>query len=226
MITDVKKDELLKRAGVKFLPFVGDFYEYGMSFDEEGNLVLGTKEKLGKKVLVLGEYHYCDEEISEEDMNSFTRDVISRYLEISSNGEKDRWMITFLKFERAFYNHVTEPSETKKFWEHVMFYNYLQVPLHGPKMAGMAEDYEEAIEPFFYLLQTYKPDCIIVWGNHLYYNIPNENGTQGEPLNFDETETWVYKIGENKVNVLPIHHPSTGFAWDIWHYSIVEFFRR
>lgn len=71
MITDKEKDNALIKAGVTFLPFVGDNYEYGISFDEEGNLVLGTPEKPGKKVLILGESHYCDEELDIDKMHNF-----------------------------------------------------------------------------------------------------------------------------------------------------------
>lgn len=224
MITDVKKDELLKRAGVKFLPFVGDFYEYGMSFDEEGNLVLGTKEKPGKKVLVLGEYHYCDEDISDEDKNSFTRDVVNKYLEASLDREKwERWMNTFLKFERAFYNRATEPCETKKFWEYTMFYNYLQVPLCETRMVGTDDDFEEAAKPFVNLLRTYSPDYIIVWGYQLYSKLPDEGGEQG-PFLSRSIETWVYRYGSS-IKVLPTYNPSAGFSWKYWNQVIVEFFK-
>lgn len=61
-----KKDKELQEAGVKFLPFVGEDYDQGISFDEEGKLVL---EGQGKKVLVLGESHYCDEELSDENFH-------------------------------------------------------------------------------------------------------------------------------------------------------------
>lgn len=54
-----KKDKELQEAGVKFLPFVGDNYEDGISFDKDGKLVL-AEECPGKKVLVLGEiYSFC-----------------------------------------------------------------------------------------------------------------------------------------------------------------------
>ena len=51
MIKDDKIDKELQEAGVKFLPFVGDEYWNGISFDKDGNLVLGTEENPGKKVL-------------------------------------------------------------------------------------------------------------------------------------------------------------------------------
>lgn len=45
---------------------MGDQYWYGISFNDNGELVLGTKENPGKKVLVLNENHYCDKDLNEE----------------------------------------------------------------------------------------------------------------------------------------------------------------
>ena len=59
MIKDEKIDKELQGKGVKFLPFVGDQYEDGISFNDNGELVLGKIENPGKKVLDRGECHYC-----------------------------------------------------------------------------------------------------------------------------------------------------------------------
>ena len=133
MIKDEQIDKELQEAGVKFLPFVGDCYEHGISFDKDGNLVLGTKENPGKKVLVLGESHYCDEELSDEELSSFTREVLDCYL---NSEERYRWMSTFVKFERALSNTVTNVEDSKSIWNHLIFYNYLQLLLRGARMAG------------------------------------------------------------------------------------------
>ena len=126
----------LKEAGVKFLPFVGDNYENGISFDEEGRLILGTAEKPGKKVLIINQCHYCDEDLTDEEMSSFTRDVLEWYLDARKCGNTTLWMNTFLKFERALANEITEAKDSASIWGHLMFYNYLQVPLKGARMSG------------------------------------------------------------------------------------------
>lgn len=225
---DVNKnvDEQLKNAGVKFLPFVGDAYEYGISFDEKGKLVLGTKENPGKKVLVLGESHYC-EEGSEEEMNSFTRDVLDCYLKAKRGENWDRWMNTFLKFERAFYNRLTEFDDKTAFWNHVMFYNYLQIPLNGPRIAGTQEEYEKSAEPFFHIMETYMPDYIIVWGHQLWRNLPEKRWEEGKELFIDDESIWngAYLLPNSKrVKALSVYHPSVGFSWDFWYKVIVSFF--
>ena len=220
-----KKDSFLKEAGVKFLPFVGDNYENGISFDEKGNLMLGTSEKTLKKVLVLGESHYCDEDLTDEEMSSFTRDVLELYLDARKSGDTTFGMKTFLKFERALANEITGLKDSADIWNHLMFYNYLQVPLNGVRMSGNQEEYENASKPFFKLLEIYRPDYIIVWGYHLYERLTNDNGNQGSVLSYG-METWEYDIDGKRIKVLPVRHPVVGFSWDYWHEIIVDFFNR
>ncbi len=222
MIKDEQIDKELQGKGVKFLPFVGDQYWYGISFNDNGELVLGTKEKLGKRVLVLGESHYCDEDLSDEELSSFTRNVLDCYL---NSEERYSWMRTFVKFERALFNKVTNIKDRKNIWNHLMFYNYLQRPLHGIRMAGDLEDYKDAADPFFAILNMYKPDYIIVWGRRLFANLPYENGVEGEYMPSVDMNSWRYKIDGNTIKILPIYHPSVGFSWDYWHEVIVEFFK-
>ena len=224
MIKDdkIKIDNELQGEGVKFLPFVGDHYEHGISFDKDGNLVLGTKENPGKKVLVLGESHYSDEELSDEELSSFTREVLDCYL---NSKERYSWMRTFLKFERALFNKVTDIKDRKNIWNRLMFYNYLQRPLHGIRMAGDLEDYKDAADPFFAILNMYKPDYIIVWGRRLFANLPYENGVEGEYMPSVDMNSWSYQIYGLTIKILPIYHPSVGFSWDYWHEVIVEFFK-
>ena len=225
MVIDNKKDKELKEAGGNFLPFVGDAYESGISFDEKGNLVLGTVENPGKKVMVLGEYHYCDEELSEKEMHSFTRDVVEWYLDARRSGDSALWMNSFLKFERALCNKVTAAEDSIGIWNHLMFYNYLQVPLKGARMAGSQEEYENASKPFLKLLEMYRPDCVIVWGYRLYEWLPNGNGNKSDVLS-GEQETWEYILADKRTKVLPVCHPSAGFSWKHWHKIVVEFLNR
>lgn len=222
MIEDKQIDDKLQKAGVMFLPFVGDNYEHGISFDEKGNLVLGTEAKPGKKVLVLGESHYCDEDLSDEELSSFTREVLDCYLK---SEERYSWMRTFLKFERALSNADTN-IDSKSIWNHLMFYNYLQCPLRGLRMAGDSRRYEDATTPFFAILKKYKPDYIIVWGRRLFVNLPSENVQEGEYMPSIEINIWSYQIDGHTIMVLPVVHPSGGFLWGYWHEVIVELLKK
>lgn len=222
MIKNEQIDKELQKAGVKFLPFVGDQYSYGISFNDNGELVLGTEAKPGKKVLVLGESHYCDEDLSDEELSSFTREVLDCYLK---SEERYSWMRTFLKFERALSNADTN-IDSKSIWNHLMFYNYLQCPLRGLRMAGDSRRYEDATTPFFAILKKYKPDCIIVWGRRLFVNLPSENVQEGEYMPSIEINIWSYQIDGHTIMVLPVVHPSGGFLWGYWHEVIVELLKK
>ena len=52
-IEDTKLDQKLLDGGVRFLPWIGKDYDKGLSYDNEGNLILGTEKNPGKKILVL-----------------------------------------------------------------------------------------------------------------------------------------------------------------------------
>lgn len=222
MIKNEQIDKELQKAGVKCLPFVGDQYSYGISFNDNGELVLGTEAKPGKKVLVLGESHYCDEDLSDEELSSFTREVLDCYLK---SEERYSWMRTFLKFERALSNADTN-IDSKSIWNHLMFYNYLQCPLRGLRMAGDSRRYEDATTPFFAILKKYKPDYIIVWGRRLFVNLPSENVQEGEYMPSIEINIWSYQIDGHTIMVLPVVHPSGGFLWGYWHEVIVELLKK
>ena len=93
--------------------------------------------------MILGESHYCDEEcvdcgdyrLHRECMN-FTQQVLDDYL--NENKERQNWMRTFLKFERSLVGEETDLTMRQKIWNSVVFFNYLQVAMGGPREAGTA----------------------------------------------------------------------------------------
>lgn len=100
----------------------------------------------GKRIMILGESHYCDESCADcgdcllhrECMN-FTQQVLDDYL--NENKERQNWMRTFLKFERSLVGEETNQAMRLKIWNSVIFFNYLQVAMGGPREAGAAEQY-------------------------------------------------------------------------------------
>lgn len=80
------------KDGVFFRPFVGASYAGGGLF--------------GKRIMVLGESHYCDEGCADcgnclrhRECMEFTSGVVEQYLD--RGVERQRWMQTLLKFERS-----------------------------------------------------------------------------------------------------------------------------
>ena len=121
-----------------FHPWVGPDYLSGGIF--------------GKRIMVLGESHYCDRmdecrvcgDMSKCRKLDFTTDVVRDYL--NPNVKRDSWMKTYRKFERSLVNHNTTPEESVKIWNALLFYNYLQVAVLGPRQAGSREAYRAAVE--------------------------------------------------------------------------------
>lgn len=84
---------------VFFQPFVGKDYTTGGIF--------------GKRIMVLGESHYCDEGCTDcgsvanhRECMAFTNGVVGDYL--NEQKPRERWMSTFLKFERSLVGHETD----------------------------------------------------------------------------------------------------------------------
>lgn len=107
-----------------FQPFVGKDYANGGIF--------------GKRIMILGESHYCDESCTDcgdcqlhRACMNFTQQVLGDYL--NENKERQNWMRTFLKFERSLVGEETNQAMRLKIWNSVIFFNYLQVAMGGPR---------------------------------------------------------------------------------------------
>ena len=174
---------------VHFQPWVGSGYERGIA---------------GRKVLVLGESHYCAR--TEDDVPEVTVNVIRDLLdpELDWQGKA-------------------------RLWNSVVFYNYVQTPLSGPRRAPSMQEFRSSETAFFEVLEHFRPDCVLVWGRRLYNALP-QAGAQGEDLllpDGDYQETWTYTLRDGyPVRLLPITHPSAGFTPSYWHKAIMSFINR
>ena len=137
---------------VFFLPFVGRDYLSGGIF--------------GRRVMVLGESHYCGERCANcgvpgkaGDCAAFTSGVIERYLD--PKAEREPWMNTYLKFERSLVGHETDQAEREKIWQSLLFFNYLQVAMDETRKAGTHEQYQQAQKAFYETLDQYRPESVI-----------------------------------------------------------------
>ena len=195
---------LSDESQVHFLPWEGKSYYEGVG---------------GKKILVLGESHYCAK--PEDDTPFVTRKVIEDLLDPAA--EHESYKNTYTKFERALAGKVLDWQGKVDLWNSVIFYNFVQRPMSGPRISPEPGDFKDSYAAFFEVLEKYRPDCVIVWGKRLYNNLPQE-GCQGPDLQLSDgtfQETWIYTLsGGKRVHVLPILHPSSGFSWDFWHEAI------
>lgn len=207
-------------SNVFFQPFIGkDYYSGGI---------------FGKRIMVLGESHYCEEGCADcsnisvhRECMSFTNGVLGDYL--NEGLSRQRWMNTFLKFERSLVGHETEWEERRRIWQSVMFYNYLQVAMGGPRKAGTNEQYTHASRVFYGVIDKYLPQYIIVWGSRLWNYLPGDSRWKnGEPIIIDgyKVETGSYALGNGgRARAMTVNHPSVGYSWDWWHKAIHQFLK-
>lgn len=208
---------------VNFRPWIGADYETGGIF--------------GKKILVLGESHYCIRELYEggrcfpeckrelmnEDCYSQTEQVVNDFI---NNYEGELYHQTFLCFERAVMGKELSNDESKQFWNSVAFYNYFQYSQSGPvrPLENVSKDSAEGLHQ---ILNTLSPDYIIVWGQRCYNNVPSYGGYEEQLTidNGDSAPVWVYTINGKKIPALRVYHPSCpkGKKRDYWHQYYKKF---
>ena len=206
-------------SNIFFQPFVGKDYASGGIF--------------GKRIMILGESHYCDvgcEDCGDctlhRDCMSFTQHVLGDYLD--ENTKRQNWMRTFLKFERSLVGEMTDQAMRLKIWNSVVFFNYLQVAMGGPREAGTAAQDQQAGKAFFEVLEKYQPEYVILWGQRLWDNTPGERWQDGEVIAIDgrSVATGFYLLNNGKkVKTLAVNHPSVGYSWDYWHQVIQRFLK-
>ncbi|GHT54243.1 hypothetical protein AGMMS49982_18600 [Bacteroidia bacterium] len=191
---------------VLFTPWVGENY--------------ATKGYNGKKILVLGESHYCDDgcKTCGSEKCTITCSVMERFLEYKQgkhtfNPKEDRWMNTLTRFT----NGVTgNQSDVADFWNSVVFYNFVQKAMKSRKDKPTKEDFKNSHPAFFEVLEKYQPDIIIVWGNKLWHGMPGAGiGRHGDTPILDENggKFYYYKVGNKEIPAYKVNHPAWGGAF-------------
>lgn len=192
---------------VFFMPWVGKEYAAGGIF--------------GKRILVLGESHYGDGEPSSDT----TVRVFEEYLGCPETVPS--YLQSFHKFERSLVGSSTDCTDRKRIWDSVVFYNYLQTPMSGPRQGGKKSDYANSSEAFFEVLEKYRPEYIIVWGYRLWDNMPTERWKWGEEIVVDglpAVKFGYYTLSDGtRIKAIPIKHPSAGYSWTKWH-ELIDIF--
>lgn len=201
---------------VFFEPWVGENYATGGIF--------------GKRILVLGESHYCggcdncgDIYNRGECARFTTEKCVKPYL----NGKAERWRATFKKFEQTLVEGEIDDELRKDIWNSVIFYNYLQVSKNQPRENCLWDEYRRSDDAFFEVLEKYHPQLIIAWGvSRMYYNMPGgekwEAGEEKIVGDYSVRNGYYILPDETKVRIIWIYHPSTGFSPDWWREVVLS----
>lgn len=206
---------------INFFPHVGKYYE--------------SRGILGKKIMVLGDSHYCKNEL---DKDGYCHPYCSRdKMEDACHKETiycveghayEHTIKAYTTFERAFYGRVLNQDERIEFWESIIFYNYLQYAQPGPRCPLNQPEVSipESELAFKEILEEYMPDYIIAWGTTRIYELtPNWGGKEGKLIleNNDSRKIWTYRINDKDIPALFIYHPSSGMSWEYCHQFIKKF---
>ncbi len=192
------------------MPFVGRQYEKGIC---------------GKRVMVLGESHYCAH--PEEAVPGLTISIIKDLFDPTS--EHEPYKNTYTKFERALAGKALSFPEKEAVWNSVLFYNYVQCPITGARVSPTSQEFASSEAAFFEVLEQYRPHCVIAWGKRLYNNLPRRGYQLPDLLlpDGDSLETWAYPLRNGHVvAVLPVTHPSAAFVPEYWYKVIQQFINR
>lgn len=160
-------------SDINFRPWVGKKY-----------LTTGYK---GKRILVLGESHYCMDQLAKNgrcypycrrmNMNENCFTQTERVVEEAAfNYNGYHYQQTFFRFERTVVGKELTKEEREEFWQSVVFYNYVQHAQNEPRKSPSAEHWGKSEKAFVEVLETYMPDYNIVWGTRLFKNLPKLGG--------------------------------------------------
>lgn len=208
---------------VIFKPWVGPYY------DARPN-----------KLLVVGDSHYCGNEdcdrcgirgnCSVEEMGEcvdFTRDIVSDYLAWRNDrGEWDNWMgSTFLTFDRIFYGKKNvSASETNALWNGIAFYNFLQTAISSKASNTnyTDEDYSLSTPMLAEVMETLRPDNMIIWGNRAWEHTPDRQlNYKAETVNRGTFSL----VDGHAIRAMKMIHPCRA-GQAKWHEEIADFLRQ
>lgn len=183
-------------TGIFFQPWKGKNYETSVP-----------------RLLILGESHYGADAARADATGTLTQKYMS--------GEMNHafWTNT-MNVVRGQSGSEIEAREA--FWQGVAFYNFVQTSV-GPtaRIAPGERMFSAAEGAFFSVLDTLKPNCILVLSNRLWINLPGvgPRSRAGKPLEADGQmrDTWIYDYDGGSALATPINHPSSYFSWPRWH---------
>ena len=188
-----------------FRPYVGELYGKPNNFFN------------GKKVLVIGNSHHCDEEYDvknrcgskccnySKDCHEFTEGVIKWYLQnpkgTGLEPKQKSWRPTYTRFANVF----KDGCDVNMFYNSVIFYNFLQRAVSNSKAKGSTSEIANSRDLFRRLIEFSKPDYIIVWGvTNVLNNLPKDDTWQCIDK---EGRVYKFKMDEKDYIVIAPDHP-------------------
>ncbi len=193
------------------------------------NYFLGSNEK---KILVLGESHYCGEgcptcgELFETKCHGFTNNVMKKYLDYKlGKGNVEDWMKTFTRFVNIFYGDQVDVEKILSFWDSVIFYNYVQIAMEDARISPSENNFNNSETAFKEILEEYEPDLIIVWGDRLWEKLPAGGYWGTEIVDGKSGKLYYYKTSKKNIPAFCIYHPSSSaltYEWAEYFQNVMK----
>ncbi|WP_126970611.1 hypothetical protein [Gynurincola endophyticus] len=179
-------------TGLHFQPYVGKEYE------------------ISGKILLIGESHYLDEDLDDNDdcssgYDNFTRTTIGDFME----GTLPQKIKFFRNIGLLF------GENEKDIWPKIAFANAMQIGLSKAKSQPQRRHIESIPSAYQLLLNNLKPNKVIVLSKRMWNNwIPEENGyyLSNNKVEGKVSTTWKYKYEGGECIATGIAHPSWMFG--------------
>jgi hypothetical protein len=206
---------------IRIFPWVGKNYEDGGGVFRQKTLILGGSQ-----------YSPDSEDFHTEagriKWQEFTREVVEYYFDDSIPG---RWKGTYTSFINSIYGGPTSEEQRGKFFDAVVFYNYLQEIAGASASEAGNHDYTapQHSAAFLEVLNEYQPDVVISWGAKVWDALPSDwhhgPAVSGEPVMIegkDAGSVYSYPFQGRVIRLVGVRHPS--IAYDVGFHH--ELFRR
>ena len=102
--------------------------------------------------MVLGESHYCD------NPSDATPNITTKVFEwqFDRSCDFEGWMNTYTKFASALSGHQEDRFSSEAVWDEVLYYNFVQQPLTGPRTAPTKEMLVASEAAFLEVLEEFR----------------------------------------------------------------------
>lgn len=204
-------------TNIFFDPWIGENY--------------GTDQAhFNKKILILGNSHYCDDCIDcgnrdlKPECTEFTKTVVKDYLDPSHVAS---WKKTFSTFINSMFGRSVSDLERKDFFDSVAFYNYLQVAAGEDAYSTGNYNFAESrhLNAFYEVLNNVEPDVVISWGSKVWDTLPDAWNDYGEADKGNDivigdqifNKYYTYPYNNRKILLIGVRHPSVGYSTEFHH---------
>lgn len=201
---------------VRILPWVGEKYRESANVFRQRTLILGGSQYSEG-------YESFHTEEGRAEWQSFTNDVVHYYQDASISG---RWKGTYTGFINSIFGDQSDEEQRVRFFDSVVFYNYLQEIAGASANEAGNFDYgaQQHFQAFQEILAEFQPEVVISWGAKVWDALPNDWGygpaLVGDPVIIDGKKAgsvYTYPFQNKTIRLIGVRHPSIGYSPGFHH---------